>query len=233
MTSASPAGTMLDLIIVAGGAARRLGGVSKGEVHVAGRAMLDHVLAAAAVARRAVIVGPESLARPGVPTVMEHPPGGGPVAAIEAGLHHLHALRETGGSIPDPGGSVSETGASIAPISSDHLVAVLACDGPRAPSALDHLRAALTNHPHADGAHLTDGEGRSQLVMVVRAAALTGALARLGATHGTWGCSIKRLVAELDLVDVPDAWGYGRDADTWQDVRALDALLEEESHGRI
>ena len=200
----------MDLVVLAGGAARRLGGVAKGEVHVAGRAMLDHVLDAAGQAQRVVVVGPDELARPGTTTLMEHPPGGGPVAGIEAALRHLES------EAPSP----------------DGLVAVLACDVPRSPRALAGLRRALGVRPEADGAHLTDHEGRSQLVMLLRAAPLRSAIDRLGAERGTWGCSVRRLVAELDLVDVADEHGYGRDADTWDDVEVLDALLEEDrGHG--
>jgi len=211
-----------DVIVLAGGEARRLGGVAKGEVTVAGRAMLDHVLEAAAHARAVVIVGPDELARPGVPTVMEHPPRGGPVAGIEAGLDLLD--RGLAGGAPLPAEAVVGQ-------PDGRLVAVLACDVPRAPAALGHLEAALAAAPDADGVHLTDGEGRSQLVMLVRHGALREALGRLGDGHGTWGASVKRLVAELALEPVPDAWGYGRDADTWEDVRALDALMLEENDG--
>lgn len=219
------------VIVLAGGAARRLGGVAKGEVEVAGRAMLDHVLDAA-TGSSAVVVGPPELARPGVPTVMEHPPGGGPVAGIEAGLRLLDAhLGDDDGELAGTPDGTDASSRAVDRSPRDYLVVVLACDVPLAPAALSHLRAALGDRPDADGAHLTDGERRSQLVMLVRAAALRAALARLGDGHGTWGSSVKRLVAELELVDVPDVWGFGRDADTWEDVRALDALFEEENHG--
>lgn len=216
------AAVTLDVIVLAGGQARRLGGVAKGEVPVAGRAMLDHVLDAARGARAVVVVGPEELSRPGVPTVMEHPARGGPVAGIEAGLRFLDERAGSLGDHRDPREAAAAT--------ADRLVAVLACDVPLAPAALPHLREALDRSPHADGAHLTDGEGRSQLVMLVRGDALRGALARLGSGLGTWGASVKRLVAELELEPLPDAWGFGRDADTWEDVRVLDALIKEENH---
>src|SRR5690606_23231288 len=177
----------------------RLGGVAKAEVEVGGRAMLDHVLEGARGARAVVIVGPPELARPGASTVLEHPPRGGPVAGIEAGLQALDAQAPLEGA--DAGDAAAGQG-------HDRLVAVIACDVPRAPSALPHLESALDAAPRADGVHLTDGEGRSQLVMLVRHAPLRGALERLGAGYGTWGASVKRLVAELELEPVPDAWGY-------------------------
>uniref|UniRef100_UPI00165DB73E molybdenum cofactor guanylyltransferase n=1 Tax=Actinotalea sp. JY-7885 TaxID=2758576 RepID=UPI00165DB73E len=71
-----------DAIVLAGGQGRRLGRVSKPDVVVAGRTLLDHALAATAGARRVVVVGPPELARPGVTVVREDPPSGGPVAGV-------------------------------------------------------------------------------------------------------------------------------------------------------
>jgi molybdopterin-guanine dinucleotide biosynthesis protein A len=74
-------------VILAGGAARRLGGVSKPLLPVGGRPMLDRVLAAVAGADQRIVVGPATLPVPaGVARVSEQPPGGGPVAALAAGL---------------------------------------------------------------------------------------------------------------------------------------------------
>ena len=55
-----------DAIVLAGGEGRRLGGVTKANVEVAGRRLLVHALDAAAGARRIVVAGPEALARPGL-----------------------------------------------------------------------------------------------------------------------------------------------------------------------
>jgi molybdopterin-guanine dinucleotide biosynthesis protein A len=77
-------------VILAGGAARRLGGVSKPMLPVGGRSMLARVLAAVPDARPRVVVGPPELALPpGVLRAQEQPPGGGPVAATAAGLARL------------------------------------------------------------------------------------------------------------------------------------------------
>lgn len=80
-----------DAVVLAGGTARRLGGVDKPALLLDGRPLLDHVLAAVAGADRIVVVGPE---RPSaVPVIWrrESPPGGGPVAAIAAALPDLTA----------------------------------------------------------------------------------------------------------------------------------------------
>jgi len=80
-----------DAVVLAGGAARRLGGEDKPGVRVGGRTLLDRVLAACADATRTVVVAdPRSTARP-VEWAREDPPGGGPLAALDAGLRHTAA----------------------------------------------------------------------------------------------------------------------------------------------
>ncbi|MGQ4377025.1 molybdenum cofactor guanylyltransferase, partial [Streptomyces sp. SAS_267] len=88
-TSGADAG--YDAVVLAGGAARRLGGEDKPGVRVGGRTLLDRVLAACADATRTVVVaGPRPTARP-VEWAREDPPGGGPLAALDAGLRHTAA----------------------------------------------------------------------------------------------------------------------------------------------
>jgi molybdopterin-guanine dinucleotide biosynthesis protein A len=78
-----------DAVVLAGGSARRLGGVDKAGLVVDGRSLLDRVLAAVADARRVVVVGPERTTELPVVWCREDPPGGGPVAALAAGLAHV------------------------------------------------------------------------------------------------------------------------------------------------
>jgi len=145
-----------DAIVLAGGRARRLGGVSKPDVPVAGVALLDHALAAVAGARSTVVVGPPSLARPGIPTVLEDLPDGGPVAGIAAGLGALGA-------------------------DGPELVVVLACDVPGAAAILPTLLSAVGE---ADGARTVAGGRPQHLVAVYRRDALRTALDALPAVHG-------------------------------------------------
>ena len=81
---------VVDAVVLAGGAGRRLGGVSKGEVELAGQRLVDHVLAATGAARRVVVVG-EVPVPEGVLLTREEPPGGGPAAGVVAGLARLAA----------------------------------------------------------------------------------------------------------------------------------------------
>ncbi|MFN2540008.1 MAG: molybdenum cofactor guanylyltransferase [Mycobacteriales bacterium] len=84
---------MYDALVLAGGAARRLGGVDKPALVVGGSTLLDRVLSACADAGRTVVVGPErGTARPVIWT-REEPVGGGPVPALLAGLREVTADR--------------------------------------------------------------------------------------------------------------------------------------------
>ena len=77
---------MFDAIVLAGGAARRLDGIDKAAAPVGGIALLDRVLRAVGAARRTVVVGPRRNVSQRVAWRRETPAGGGPVAAIAAGL---------------------------------------------------------------------------------------------------------------------------------------------------
>jgi molybdopterin-guanine dinucleotide biosynthesis protein A len=73
-------------VVLAGGRAARLGGQAKPQLQVGGRTMLAAVLDACAGAAARVVVGPPQPVPAGVVVVREQPPGGGPVAAMRAGL---------------------------------------------------------------------------------------------------------------------------------------------------
>lgn len=85
--------TSYDAVVLAGGSARRLGGLDKPGLVVGAASLLEHVLAAVAGADRTIVVGPaRGTSRP-VLWAREQPPGGGPVAALAAGLAHVTADR--------------------------------------------------------------------------------------------------------------------------------------------
>ncbi|MEU9439985.1 NTP transferase domain-containing protein [Streptomyces sp. NPDC048304] len=192
-----------DAVVLAGGAARRLGGADKPGLRVGGRSLLDRVLAACADAGTTVVVADRRpTARP-VLWAREEPPGAGPVAALEAGLRLTDA---------------------------EHAV-VLSADLPfLRPATLRRLLAALDD-TGADGALLTDADGRDQpLVAAYRAAALRRELAALAAgPDGLSGLPLRRLTGALKLTRVPDPLA-SFDCDTWDDLVNARARIREHGH---
>ncbi|CAM5699191.1 NTP transferase domain-containing protein [Streptomyces fumanus] len=192
-----------DAVVLAGGAARRLGGADKPGVRVGGRALLDRVLTACAGASVTVVVAdPRPTARP-VVWAREEPPGAGPLAAFAAGLRHTTA----------------------------EYVVALSADLPflRA-RTVGRLLSSLAASP-ADGVVLTDADGRDQpLVAAYRAAAVRRGLAALsGGEAGLTGLPLRELTAGLSLVRVPDAVS-SFDCDTWDDVATARARIREHEH---
>ncbi|WP_243422288.1 molybdenum cofactor guanylyltransferase [Micromonospora globispora] len=191
--------TAYAVVVLTGGAARRMGGVDKPARPVGGRPMLHRVLAAVADAEPRIVVGPADAVPEGVWVTREDPSGGGPAAATAAGLALL-----------DPGTTT---------------VALLAGDLPllTAEAVADLLRQ-LSGSP-ADGVCYLDDDGRrQQLCGVWRVAALRGALDRLAGERGGTldGASMRALLAGLTVREV--AWaGTGPppwlDCDTDEDVR--------------
>ena len=104
-----------DAIVLAGGAARRLGGADKPMLDIVGAPMLVHVLDAVAMAGTRVVVGPRRSIDRAVIWCQETPPGGGPVAGLAAAV----------------------------PLTTASTVVVLAADLPRIGPAIDRLLEAL------------------------------------------------------------------------------------------
>ncbi|MEV7724629.1 NTP transferase domain-containing protein [Streptomyces sp. NPDC087917] len=197
-----------DAIVLAGGAARRLGGADKPGLPVGGRTLLDRVLDACADARTTIVVGARrATARP-VRWTREDPPGGGPVAALDAGLRQA-------------------TGA---------LVLVLSADLPFLDRDTVHtlLTAAAEAPADRDGALLRDADGRDQpLVAAYRVEALRRESAVLATEHGHLrDLPLRALTAELRLVAVTAAEPLASfDCDTWEDLAAARARIRE--HGSV
>ncbi len=169
---------MYDAIVVAGGAARRLGSVDKPALLLAGSSLLDHVLAAVADAERTVVVGPERDVARAVHWCREQPPGGGPVAALAAGFRHVRA----------------------------DVVVVLAADLPWIAPAVVALQAALGDGP-ADAALLVDSDGRvNHLAAAWRRPALGAALAAVGEPAGAPAHRVLAGTTYVTVLD-PHGWG--------------------------
>jgi molybdopterin-guanine dinucleotide biosynthesis protein A len=145
--------TPYDLVVLAGGRARRLGGIDKVALPLAGRSSLTRLLDAATTAQRVVVVGPSRETPRPVTWCRESPPGGGPLAAVAAAL----------------------------PLTSARAVVVVAGDMPRVGEALDRLVGELDGHPLADVTVLCDRQGvRQPLAAVYRRDSLRDRLRVIG-----------------------------------------------------
>ncbi|APE22669.1 MULTISPECIES: NTP transferase domain-containing protein [Streptomyces] len=195
-----------DAVVLAGGAAQRLGGADKPGVRVGGRALLDRVLAACRGAGRTVVVGdPRPTVRP-VHWTREDPPGGGPLAALGAG--------------------VAETRADV--------LLVLSADLPFLDEdTVRRLLAALADDPGAEAALLTDAGGRDQpLVAAYRSGPLRRGLDELSRAHGgLTGLPLRFLAGNLHLTRVAAGPLASFDCDTWEDIATARARIRE--HGTV
>ncbi|MFI8290433.1 molybdenum cofactor guanylyltransferase [Streptomyces sp. ms191] len=198
--------TEYDAVVLAGGAARRLGGADKPGVRVGGRALLDRVLTGCRGAASTVVVGGlRATVRP-VEWAREDPPGGGPLAALDAGVRRTTAA----------------------------TVLVLSADLPFLDERTGRrLLDALDGAPTADTALLVDSDGRDQpLVAAYRSEPLRRALERLAAAHGTLaGLPLRLLLGELRPIRVDGAPLASFDCDTWEDIAAARARIRE--HGNV
>ncbi|MFC8789496.1 NTP transferase domain-containing protein [Streptomyces cinereoruber] len=198
--------TAHDAVVLAGGAARRLGGTDKPGVRVGGRTLLDRVLAACADADRTVVVGsPRPTGRP-VRWTREDPPGGGPVAALDAGARETEAA----------------------------VLLVLSADLPFLDGAtVRSLLGALDEDPGAEVVLLTDAEGRDQpLVAAYRAGPLRRELDRLAHEHGGLAhLPLRHLTHGLRLARLPAGPLASFDCDTWEDIATARARIRE--HGSV
>lgn len=194
-------------MILAGGAARRLGGVDKPALRVGGRALLDRVLDACRGAGRTVVVGPRRPTVRPVRWAREEPPGGGPVAAVDAGVRQTTAP----------------------------LVLVLSADLPfLTPETVEDLLDGVQGAEGAEsteGVVLIDSDGREQpLVAAYRAEPLRREIALLATEHGgLGGLPLRLLVSELALARLQHSTA-SFDCDTWEDITTARARIREHGH---
>jgi molybdopterin-guanine dinucleotide biosynthesis protein A len=211
VASARPQPTAL--IVLAGGRSRRWQGRDKTAQVLAGRAVLTQTvsraieeLGGAAQGLRVVVVAPpahparEAITRLPVEVIwtLEHPPGGGPVAALDAGLAALEAA----------GGAPA-------------TVAVVAGDMPFAATAVPRLLAALTAGT-LDAVLGSDPDGvRQVLLAAYRTAPLRAALA--GRERA--GTSLTVLVGDLGVGEIAVSERESLDLDTPERMDAAQAWL--------
>ncbi|WP_328673798.1 molybdenum cofactor guanylyltransferase [Streptomyces sp. NBC_00322] len=193
--------TAYDAIVLAGGAAKRLGGADKPAVRVGGRALLDRVLGVCRDAGRTVVVGGRrATARP-VVWAREEPPGSGPLAALDAGVRQVEA------------GAVLVLSADL-PFLGERTVRQL-------------IRTLGTSGREA--ALLTDAGGRDQpLVAAYRTEPLRRELALLASEYGSLtGLPLRLLTQELELARIDAEPLASFDCDTWEDISAARARIRD------
>jgi molybdopterin-guanine dinucleotide biosynthesis protein A len=178
-----------DAVVLAGGAGRRLGGVDKAALEVGSQPLLDGVLDAVGEATHVIVVGPSRALPSGVVGTSEQPAGGGPVAALAAGLDLVSAP----------------------------LVVVLACDLPfLTRSTVTDLVGVLDRGGDYDGAQLVDEGGRRQPLAAVYRTDVLGQARR--ALPQVAGSPMRAVVEGMSMLDVEALPGVAWDCDTWADV---------------
>lgn len=186
-----------DAIVLAGGRSRRMVGRNKVSLPIGGKPLVASAVEAVSGAERICLVGPrapldEALGPDWDPRwvqTQEEPAFGGPVAGIVAGLN---ALR--GGSAP--------------------LVAVLACDLPEAPGAIEHLLARIDELTE-DALCALAPDGYTQwLLGLYRREFLEGRAQEIPGRD----LSVRRFMAPARVSTVPVAARLLQDLDSPQDV---------------
>jgi molybdopterin-guanine dinucleotide biosynthesis protein A/uridine kinase len=158
-------------VVLAGGASRRFPPDKLSQV-VAGTSLLDHVLASLPEQVLIVVVGAvREVARPVVFT-SEDPAGGGPAAALVAGLRR---------ALEDP---------------SDAIV-VLPADAPLGGQAAGTLLNRLEVEPSAEAVVGVDAEGREQPLQLALLPPAAEALVAAAGPGGAAGVSARRLLDAL------------------------------------
>ncbi len=217
-----------DALVLAGGRGRRLGGVDKASLVVGGETLLGRALSAVTRAERVMVIGPPSASlRPGVRFVSEEPPGGGPVAAIAAGMAYVDArvVVILACDMPLVTSPVVE---SLVERLTQPLDTPSRAAGPkkiRQPSAaaIPEGQGAPLVSARPDGVTLVDAGGRRQpLAAAYRTEALRAALQKLGAPENT---PVLRLVSPLTIAELPVDALTTLDCDTWSDVEHCRDLL--------
>lgn len=196
---------IFDAVVLAGGRASRLDGVSKADLVVEGRTLLSRTLDATAGARQVVVVGTPSGVPVGVLVTREAPAFSGPAAAIAAGLDVLLDAQAVASMVD--------------------FVLVLACDVPNSALAVGRLFARATEDVDGgdaakggvDGVVAIDADGRRQpLLGLYRSGPLAAAVRNN--QSDLQNLSVRALLSLLDLTEIPVPIGSTEDIDTWADA---------------
>lgn len=184
----------LAAIVIAGGEARRFGADKLALRDAQGRSLLEvTVTGISQIAEPVIVVGPERPMGPDVIWAREDPPGGGPCAALIAGL-------------------------AVLPDEATH-VAVLAGDAPAGGAAVTALRQVIDD---AAAAVVTDASGREQPMTAVYAVpALKAAVTAYGSGHDMSIRQVLDDLRPHTVVAIMDRWSAAADVDRPADAEEL------------
>jgi len=183
------------VVVLAGGASRRMGGKHKPELELASVSLLDRALAGWPRDVDIVVVGPEMPTSRTVRWCREDPVGGGPTAAVAAAMAFVQSS----------------------------WVALMAADTPFiAPGVEPLVRGAVSSiRSGGDGAWLVGASGHPQpLASCVDCAALVSALPK-----DPSGAPLRRVLHSLSLRPVPARDEWLMDADTPEDLLLAERTL--------
>lgn len=183
----------MDVIVLAGGEGRRLGGVDKASLELKGKRFIDHVLADLGSAEQVIVVSPRKDLHlpPQVLRCSEEPPLGGPVAGIAAAM----------------------------PLLSSEQVGIIAVDAPYSARSLGPLAKELLAHPEASLAAIENQGFLEPLCALWRYPDLVEALAAIGDPRDQAARRLLRL-APREVVGLA-ATGEEEDVDTADELEAL------------
>jgi molybdopterin-guanine dinucleotide biosynthesis protein A len=163
----------VDAIVLTGGASRRLGRSKTVEL-VGGRPLLGRVTGALTGVARVIVVGPADGAERADVVCREDPPGGGPLAAVAAGLAEVTAP----------------------------LVVLLAADLPfLTPVVIDHLVGGLSEDDDV-AVGIDDNDNDQYLLAVWRTASLRQAIVNLESVSGGRLRDLYRWLDETRIIRV-------------------------------
>lgn len=194
------------VVVLGGGTASRLGGVSKPDYRVKGTRLIDllfNQLDVIGFSGRVIAVVPECVELPDhVTKTLEDPPLGGPLAGIGAAVETLRDLED------------------------DSLVALATCDAPMATLIIPELLGTLISQKKSVAADLRlagvapiSSDGWPQFAHGVYS---MGALRSIKYERNR---SIHSAFKKLNVCLVPDSRGLCMDVDTQEDARAFADLL--------
>jgi molybdopterin-guanine dinucleotide biosynthesis protein A len=189
-------------MILTGGASSRFGS-DKSQVILGSRSLIENLLTGLPPEIEIVIVGPkiQDTSR-SVQYAREDPPGGGPVAAIHAGLDLINS----------------------------EFVAIIATDMPFAHQIWEVLISNLPRSE--DATIPLDSEGvRQTLCALYRADSLRRAFAEIGEVHGQSMRNVTRLLSVKELQVEPALQRTLHDIDTPADLEQAITLSMDESEG--